>query len=54
MFTRAVGAWLLVGLLVIAARIWWSVAAAITVFVVAVTAYAAAAIRCMHQHGRHP
>jgi hypothetical protein len=54
MFTRAVGAWLLVGLPVIAARIWWSVAAAITVFVVAVTAYVAAAIRYMHQHGRHP
>ncbi len=30
MLTRAVGAWLLVGLPVIAARIWWSVAAAVT------------------------
>jgi hypothetical protein len=37
MLTRAVGAWLLVGLPVIAARIWWSVAAAVTVFVVTVT-----------------
>jgi hypothetical protein len=30
MLTRAVGAWLLVGLPVIAARIWWSVAGAVT------------------------
>jgi membrane protein YdbS with pleckstrin-like domain len=52
MLTRAVGAWLLVGLPVIAARIWWSVAAAITVFVVAVTVYVAAAVRYMHHHRR--
>jgi hypothetical protein len=54
MLTRAVGAWVLVGLPVIAARIWWSVAAAITVFVVAVTAYTAAAVRYMHRHRRQP
>ncbi|MGH3602231.1 MAG: hypothetical protein ACRDQH_18455 [Pseudonocardiaceae bacterium] len=39
MLTRMVGAWLLVGLPVIAARIRWSGPAAIGVFVVTVTAY---------------
>jgi len=52
MLTRAIGSWLLVGLPVIAARIWWSVAAAIAVFVVTVTVYVAAAVRYMHRHGR--
>jgi hypothetical protein len=52
--TRAVGAWLLVGLPVIAARIWWSAAAAIAVFVVAVTVYVAAAVRYMQRHRREP
>jgi hypothetical protein len=51
MLTRMVGAWVLVGLPVIAARIWWSVAAAIVVFVVAVTIYVASAVRYMHGHG---
>jgi hypothetical protein len=50
MLTRAAGSWMLVGLPVIAARIWWSVAAAIAVFVVAVTIYVAAAVRYMHRH----
>lgn len=50
MLTRAVGAWLLVGLPVIAARIWWSVAAAITIFVVAVTVYVTAAVRYTRRH----
>ena len=50
MLTRAVGAWLLVGLPVIAARIWWSVAAALAVFLVTLTMYVAAAVRYMHQH----
>jgi hypothetical protein len=50
--TRAVGGWLFIGLPVIAARIWWSVAAAITVFVVALTVYVAAAVRYMHHHRR--
>ena len=54
MLTRAVGAWVLVGLPVIAARIWWSVAAAITVFVVTVTVYTAAAVRYMHRHRPEP
>jgi hypothetical protein len=54
MLTRAVGAWLLVGLPVIAARIWWSVAAAITVFVVTLTIYVAAAVRYTHGHRRQP
>jgi hypothetical protein len=52
--TRMVGAWLLVGLPVIAARIWWSAAAAIAVFVGAVTVYVAAAVRYMHRHRRQP
>jgi hypothetical protein len=50
--TRMVGAWLLVGLPVIAARIWWSVAAAIAIFVVTVTMYVAGAHRYMRRHGR--
>ncbi len=54
MLTRAVGAWLFVGLPLIAARIWWSVAAAVTVFVVTVTMYVAAAVRYMHRHRREP
>jgi hypothetical protein len=37
MLTRMVGAWLLVGLPVIAARIWWSGPAAIAVFVFMLT-----------------
>jgi hypothetical protein len=52
MLTRAVGAWLLVGLPVIAARIRWSVAAEIAVFVVTVTMYVAAAVRHLHRHHR--
>ena len=52
--TRAVGAWLLVGLPVIAARIWWSPAAAIVVFVVAVSIYVSAANRYMHRHPQQP
>jgi hypothetical protein len=39
MLTRAVGAWILIGLQVVAARIWWSVPAALTIFVVGVTVY---------------
>jgi hypothetical protein len=54
MLTRAVGAWLLVGLPVIAARIWWSVASAIAVFVVTVTMYVAAAVCYMHRHRPQP
>ena len=52
MLTRAVGAWVLVGLPVIAARIWWSVAGAIAVFVVTVTVYVAGAVRYMNRHRR--
>ena len=52
MLTRAAGAWLLVGLPVIAARIWWSAPAAIAVFVVTVTIYVAAAARYIHRHRR--
>jgi hypothetical protein len=53
MLTRAVGAWLLVGLPVIAARIWWSVAAAIAIFVVTVTLYTTAAVLYTHRHHQH-
>ena len=48
--TRGIGAWLLVGLPVIAARIWWSVGAAIIIFVVTVTIYVASAVRYMRRH----
>ena len=54
MLTRMVGAWLLVGLPVIAARIWWSPVAAVVVFVVAVTLYVAGATRYMRQHRLQP
>lgn len=50
MLTRAVGAWLFVGLPVIAARVWLSVAAAVGVFAITVTVYIAAAVRYMHRH----
>jgi hypothetical protein len=40
----------LVGLPLVAARIWWSVAAALAVFVVTLTVYVAAAVRYMHRH----
>jgi hypothetical protein len=50
--TRMVGAWLLVGLPVIAARIWWSGPAAIVVFVVTLTAYVTAANRYVRHHDR--
>jgi hypothetical protein len=52
--TRMIGAWLLVGLPVIAARIWWSVTAAIVIFVVTVTMYVATARRHMHRHHLRP
>ena len=54
MLTRMVGAWLLVGLPVIAARIWWSAAAAIAVFVVTVTMYVGAVARYLHRHRAQP
>ena len=54
MLTRAVGAWILVGLRIIAARVWWSVAAAIAIFVVTVRVYVAAAVRHLHQHRPQP
>jgi hypothetical protein len=52
MLTRMVGAWLLVGLPVVAARIWWSPAAAIAIFVVTVTVYVVATARYMRHHQR--
>ncbi len=51
MLTRMIGAWLLVGLPLIAARIWWSVPAAIIVFLVTLTMYLTATIRYLHRHG---
>ncbi|MEA2275800.1 MAG: hypothetical protein QOI62_3339 [Solirubrobacteraceae bacterium] len=54
MLVRMVGAWLLVGLPVIAARVWWSACAAIAVFVVAVTVYVAAARGFMSRHRPQP
>jgi membrane protein implicated in regulation of membrane protease activity len=53
MLVRMVGAWLLVGLPVIAARLWWSVPAALAVFAVTVTVYVATARRFMRRHRRH-
>jgi uncharacterized membrane protein YoaK (UPF0700 family) len=50
MVTRMVGGWLLVGLPVIAARIWWSAAAAIAIFVVMLVAYVVAAARHVRHH----
>jgi membrane protein implicated in regulation of membrane protease activity len=54
MLTRAAGAWLLVGLPVIAARLWWSPTGAIGVFAVTVTVYVVAARRYMRQHDQQP
>lgn len=54
MLTRAAGAWLLVGLPVIAARVFWSPAAAIIVFLVAVTIYVLGAFRYMDRHPQQP
>jgi hypothetical protein len=48
--TRMVGAWLLIGLPVIASRVWWSVPAAIAVFVLTLSAYVAFAVRYMRRH----
>lgn len=54
MLARMVGAWLFVGFPVIAARIWWSPAAVVAVFVVTVTIYVAAAVRRMRWHPPQP
>jgi uncharacterized membrane protein YoaK (UPF0700 family) len=51
-FTRAAGAWVLIGLPIIAARQWWSAQAALTIFVVGVTMYVAAVTRYMHRHSQ--
>jgi hypothetical protein len=48
--TRMVGAWLVVGLPVIAARVWWSWEAAVAIFVADVTAYVAASRHYMRHH----
>jgi len=52
MLTRMIGAWLLIGVPVIAARIWWSVPAALAVFVVMLFAYVTFAVRYMRHHSR--
>jgi hypothetical protein len=51
--TRAAGSWVFVGLPLIAARIWWSVPAAIVVFVVTLTMYVTASVRYMRRHPGH-
>ena len=51
MLTRMVGAWLFIGLPVIASRIWWFAPAAIGVFVVTLTAHVTFAIRHVRRHG---
>ncbi len=48
--TRMVGAWLLVGVPVVAARVWWSAAAAIAIFAVTVTIYVVVAARYVRHH----
>jgi len=50
MLTRAAGSWVLVGLPVIAARIWWSVPAALVVFGVSLTLYVTVAVRSVRRH----
>jgi hypothetical protein len=50
MLSRGAGAWVLVGLPLVAARLWWSVAAAIAVSMVTLTMYVATAVRHMHRH----
>jgi hypothetical protein len=54
MLARAAGSWVLVGIPVIAARVWWSPAAAIGVFAVTVTIYVVAALRYVDRHDRRP
>lgn len=49
MLTRAAGARVLIGLPVIAARLWWSVPAALIIFVLGVTAYVAVAVHYMRR-----
>ena len=50
LFTRWVGSVIFVGLPVIAARVWWSAAAAIVIFVVTLIAYVTVAIRYKRRH----
>ena len=50
MLTRAAGAWVLIGLPVIAARVWWSVPAALVVFAVSLSLYVTVAVRVMRRH----
>jgi len=47
-----VGAWILIGLPGVATRIWWSVPAALTIFIIGVTIYVTAAVRYMRRHVR--
>jgi hypothetical protein len=49
MLCRAAGAWLLVGLPVIVARLWWTVPAALIVFVVALTVYVTLTVRLVRR-----
>jgi hypothetical protein len=49
---RVVGAWILIGVPIVATRIWWSVPAALTIFIVGVTIHISAAVRYMRRHRR--
>ncbi len=45
-----VGAWLFIGVPVVAARTWWSVTAAIAIFAVTLAIYLVAAVGYMRHH----
>src|SRR4051794_9928390 len=49
MLCRAAGAWLLVGLPVVAARLWWTVPAALIAFAVTLSTYVTLTVRHMHR-----
>ena len=50
MLARASGAWLLIGVPVVAARVWWSVTAALVIAVVGIAAYVTAVRGYMRRH----
>jgi len=50
MLARASGAWVLIGLPVIAARLWWSVPAALVIAILGIAEYVMAARGYMRRH----
>ena len=50
MLARAFGAWVLIGLPVIAARLWWSVPAALVIAILGIAEYVMAARGYMRRH----